>query len=256
MDVDSTFYLPLLPILRQEAENNRNEEEMNKVVELEKLPRIEIVQNNNMFGFPIEAGRAVSHGGYLVRYSIYKGIYFLAIRDINSSEHDECERDTPFTFIISGDDKSSLDKLAIYTLGHLSTVKERISKGFSYDPDKNGLRFDLSLINSFVKDIVGIKSLIAITENGKVDISSKEHYLVIPMGISKDLALKEQDLLPHQSTVIPLPEIAQLDNHQNVVELLVEAVSKRKERFSKAQMLGCIGGATLLGIVIGYCLSK
>lgn len=187
-NVEATYFLPLLPMMKQ-----RNKpEEIQKISELEQLPKIEIISQNNLFGFPEEGKIMFSHGGYIAIYrTISNGDACFALRDIHSSTQDEEGRNTPYNIIIvaSGlEDIKLLDNFAISFIPNSKKYIKFFSALFSYDAIINGITFDLpALYNNIKKSHSKPSSILGHQKQPIV-------YLMVDSSQSLSIAMKEQQL--------------------------------------------------------------
>lgn len=147
---DFTYFLPLLSVWKTGAKVEYSD----KLKQVEGLQLIEIVTNNNDFGFPAQAKNLFSHGGYRIIYqTLQNGDTCLCVRDVKNDAKDEENRDTPFNILItaSGDkDVKRLDAFALNFLSHMNELYESFTHLFSYAPIVNGLKFSLALINELL----------------------------------------------------------------------------------------------------------
>lgn len=182
----ATYFLPLLPVLKRK---NRPED-AEKISGLESLPKIELIHHDNRRGFPEEANIMFSHGGYLNIYRTLKnGEACLAIRDLESATKDEEGRATPFNLLLVADSQPSiktLDSVALYCANHNEDSKVILSSLFSYDPEANGIKFNLQEI---LKWMGGIDTTIEF--NHYPDII---HYIIIASESQIQISINEQNL--------------------------------------------------------------
>lgn len=182
----STYYLPLLSIMKKR--NNPAEQE--HIVALEKLPRVELINQENDWGFPEECNKLFSHGGYTIIYrTLRDGKSCLALRNLMGSMKDEEGRSTPFNLLFiaeNTEDNYTLDKAAIYCKDHLQVINGILSPAIVYDATVNGLRVDLQNIYNWIDSLPDTTPLRHNTNRINYIIVSKEQMI--------DIVIKEQNL--------------------------------------------------------------
>ena len=207
MKEEKTYFLPLLPVLRKRAKENDDNELAERINQLESLPSIKILRNDETYGFPTEANNVISHGAYkIIYYGLQSGEYVLAIRDIAGEAKDESGRTIPFLIAIVGDDKTVLDKLCSYMISDMNSTEEFMSQLFKYDVDKNGICFRLQDFNNWRNKII------ATINTSIVDVSNNKAFVLIPDGLSKNIAIKEQSLQNKKVQGIMLSELESFIN--------------------------------------------
>ncbi len=220
MKETETYFLPLLPVWKKKAIDNNDNELSAKVNYLESLPSIKILKNDDVYGFPKECGNVISHGAYkVIYYGVQSGEYVLAIRDIAGMAKDETGRSIPFLIAIVGDDKTILDKICSYIIGNMDSTEKFLSKMFRYDADKNGICFCLQDFNKWIEEI-SAKTLAL----SKVDVSNDKAFVLIPDGLNKNIAVKEQSL---QNRKVKAVMLGELDAFLNEVDSKI-VISKKQ----------------------------
>jgi hypothetical protein len=191
------------------------------------------------------------------------GEAIFAIRDIESSSKDESGRTIPFLLVIVGNsesDKIVLEKVAAYAASHLESFSKKVSNLFSYDSEKNGLAFDLSTFTSYVSKIVERSSNSLLTMQGEVLLETKKAdvpLLILPEGINKSLAIQEQNLSGKKVKTVDLNDIIPLDNHDRLIAILKGRNSLTyKSIFSNRRVMYLLGGAAIIGFILGYFMAK
>lgn len=181
----ASYFIPLLNVWKK----SNKPENAEKISRAERLQHIELVTKNNSAGFPTECSLMFSHGGYKAIYrTLNDGRVCLCIRDIQNGMKDEEGRDIPFNFMFLADGQESIKKLDGLALEYLSKSKEidvLIANAISYDYKVNGVKFDLSkldtLVSSVYKDTPRLYH-----QAGTID------YLKIGFRNQVSIALKEQ----------------------------------------------------------------
>lgn len=182
-----TYYLPLLGVMK--AKNKPAEADIIK--ELEALPQIAIMRNDNSCGFPEECSILFSHGAYLVIYkTLQDGRVCLSVKDVPGKEKDELERDIPFNllFIAEGEECiRKIDNLALSLKDDYVKWINYFSGLFSYDYKVNGIKFDLP----------GVINKINTISDYDLELShncGRLTYLMVSSIKAIDIAFKEQKL--------------------------------------------------------------
>ena len=200
MSSEHTYFIPLLPVWKKRAESG-DSSLTEKVESLEKLPKINILTMETNYGLPTSARTLISHGGYKIYLSLCDtGESIFSIRDIKSNNLDESGRATPFLFLAVGTteaDKQVLEKLAAYAVSHTKAFSSNLADLFQYDNKCNGISFNLKGLNNLIESIARNHSNSFTTRSGNVTVELKNgeiSLLVLPEGIDKTTAIKEQNL--------------------------------------------------------------
>lgn len=262
-DVEATYYLPLLPILEERANDDI---EVSKTLRyLKSLPEIKQLSAVETYDLPISARTMFSHAGYKLIYRHLEGSYYaLALRDISNKNNDEHGRAIPFMFVITGDtaeDIKSLDILATYFATHIKGVEAVISKYLYMDIDKNGLKFEVAKFNDWINTIIRDNhSSVLSTVNGKKHISSKENsvaLLVIPEGISEQKAITEQKLDNMNIISVKEIEILSKEDPERLVNQTLALIEKLKaERKQNVFIKKGIIAAGVVGFLLGMLICR
>lgn len=215
-----TFFIPLLPVWKKKAIDNNDDELAARVNHLESLPSIKILKNDNGYGFPKESGNVISHGAYkVIYYGVQSDEYVLAIRDIAGMAKDEAGRSIPFLVAIVGDDKAGMDKICSYMIANMESTENFLSKMFRYDADKNGICFCLQDFNKWIEEISTKTEALS-----KIDVSKDKAFVLIPDGLNKNIAVKEQSL---QNRKVKAVMLGELDAFLNEVDSKI-VISKKQ----------------------------
>lgn len=259
---NKSYFFPLLPIWKKNALAG-DESFASRVESLEILPMIQIITNDNSYGLPHSAKLLFSHGGYkLVLATADTGELIFSIRDVEGVTKDDSGRKIPFLLIIVGSsesDKKLLETVAAYAASHLETFSKKISILFDYDSEKNGISFDLATLTAYLNKISKESNNSLLTLHGEIVIGRKNAQiplLVLPEGIEKQIAIKEQGLSGKQVNFVDLLDIIPLDNHDKLVAIIKRLKRNRSTPFSDWKVLCLLGGVALLGFVVGYIIAK
>lgn len=264
-DVDATYYLPLLPILEEQAKEDA--EAANKLEQLKCLPPIKQLSAEESFFLPVTARTMFSHSGYKLLYRHLEGNYYaLALRDLSSTKKDEYNRSIPFMFVITGDtaeDLKSLDSLAVYFASHIKSVEVMLSKYLYMDYEKNGLKFELKKFNDWILSLLSKVDCVLPTTCGNIHIHARNNaaaLLVLPEGISMEMAVTEQKLNNMEIKSVKEIEILAKDDPDRLVKQMIKLtedleterqLNLRIKKFVFAVGIVCF----LIGALIAGCCS-
>ncbi len=182
----SAYYLPLLPIMKKRG----IPEEKQKIEELEKLDKIQIITKDETYDLPYNCKSLFSHGGYIIMYRTFNdSSVCLAIRNLSSSMKDEEGRSAPFTLLFVADtptDVRLLDNVATYCLDHSQDLNNILSPAIVYDVTVNGLRADLFKIYDWIISCQESEQFIHVS--GVID------YVMLSTLSSLSIVLKEHNI--------------------------------------------------------------
>lgn len=221
-----SYYIPLLPIWKKRAESG-DSSLTEKIESLEKLPKINILTKEISYGLPSAAKTLISHGGYRIYLSLCDtGESIFSIRDIKSNDIDESGRATPFLFMAVGTtdaDRRVLEKLTAYAISHTKEFSSNIANCFQYDNKVNGLSFNLKALNNLIEKISNEHSNSFTTPSGKATVELKEgeaSLLVLPEGIDKARAIKEQNLQGKKVKFVKISSSGKAETERDITSIL------------------------------------
>lgn len=257
---ENTYYFPLLPVWKKRVETNNDTTLEEKILILETLPKIEILNDRSMFDFPENAKIMFSHGGYKVLYThLSPNEYILAIRDIEGEAKDEEGRSIPFSIVIAGssiEDRSILDRLSAYVASNLTTTCKIISAQFVYDAEKNGLCFHLENFNNWISRSIATSSGVvnSISRDYKIDAQKNEvALLIIPEGLTLGFAVKEQNLQEKKAIGIAINDVIPHDDQKKLLSIVKRMIQAQGSGIITNKTIWClIGGVALIGFFLGY----
>lgn len=260
MNVQATYYLPLLPIWKKKADSGEKKY-AERIKGLEELPKIQVLNASVDFGLPKDAETIFSHGGYKVLcISTTKGETLFAIRDVEGNSKDETGRSIPFLMAIVGntqEDKNTLEVLTAYVASHLGSFSKTLAGMFQYDADRNGVAFNLSALTNLIREIVKKHDNTFLTINDRIHVHSNEAaLLLLPEGITKQLALQEQKLSGKKVCTVGIECILPFDNQKRLISILQKAQGSKQSVLSDKRILYILGGAVALGFVVGLFIGK
>ena len=264
---EATFYLPLLPVLEERAQNDKNIAK--QVEELKFLPSIKQLSGNNAYGLPENANVLFSHAGYKLIYRhLQDDKHAIALRDITPETKDENGRTIPFLFVIVGDEKEDvhvMDCIVSYMVSNLRNVESVLVNTLYMDKEKNGLRFDLAKFNKWIKHIVkSTTSTIVPTLSGGIKVAgeyNKVALLLLPDGITEQNAIMEQKILNKQIVSVSSSEIISKEDPDKLVEMLMEVSNqlkdeKKRNAMMKKGMIAAGVGGFFIGGFLASCFHK
>lgn len=152
LQTEYTYFLPLLATWQKGSKP----EHIEKLKQIEGIQQIEVISKDNNFDFPTQAKNLFSHGGYRVIYlTLSNGDTCLCVRDITNGAKDEEDRDVPFNILITAsgnDDVKILDQFCLNSLNLSDGFYGLMSPLFSYDPQVNGIKFNIGKLNNTIYD--------------------------------------------------------------------------------------------------------
>lgn len=261
MTEEYTYFLPLLSIMRKEAEESSDEEQKKQVIHAEKLPKILMINRKENHGLPSNAIRFMSHGGYKLVYTMGDNAHtsMLVLRNISRDSKDESGHAIPFLLMIVADtreDIARLEQIAAYWSNHLQSVSKKIASLLGYDAQENGLRFSLKAFNEWIKTCETFATVR--TFAGEKAIISRPDWigiLIMSEGLSEAFIRKELQLEQKKGLFIRESWVCPLDDPKRMRHL--QATYNAQERLKKAKIIGyTVGGAVLAGLLAYWILSS
>ncbi len=257
----ATYYLPLLGIQRKRAVETNDEDALKEVERQDELPKIYCISLEKTYGFPRDATRLISHGGYkLVLTHTEKNTCTLVLRDICGIAKDESGRAIPFLMMIvadSSDDIIVLGKIAAYWSNHIATVSAKIASLLVYDSKENGLRFDLGDFNKWIKTCATHQNYVStIAKDVDVALSSGvvNDFILLPDGITKQFICDELGVSESGMRVIPYSKVYPLDDEEKTI-LMKELANEEQEKQRKKQLLYYFVGGVIVGLLVALLFS-
>ena len=202
-DVAQTYYLPLLPSMKQKADSG-DKVMQQKVEKLEELAKIKLLTKDSRYGLPVTADSLINHSGYKVIYMhLESDKYIVVLRDIQGKGKDENGRAIPFLLAIMCDaasDMPLMDKLATYLTCNTQSTENEFVSFLHYDVNANGLCFELKAICEWITTLpepVKIQTSLTKKEQicghkGKVAVvvaTTDKEYMTNELSISLPISL-------------------------------------------------------------------
>lgn len=262
---DAVYYLPLLPVWEERATKNNDSELTAKVAELKKLPMIEEMVEGRNCNMPKSGNLLFSHGGYkLILEHLEGDVHALAVRDIACKDKDESGRQIPFLFIVTADtlaEQRDLNKIAAYATSNMKTFSSVVASYFSFDVQKNGLRFDLREVTEWLKEVIKKSDAAEVpVVDRNVLVSSDKNkvaLLLLPNGMSVETACDELNLTNKEIVAVKSSEILPMDNVQLLIRNLRKFYEGKQDELDAERMkkrlreLGiAVGAGLLFGIIL------
>ncbi len=251
------YYLPLLAVQEKKAMDAKDETQLAFVNKAKTLPKMNLITNNNDYGFPSQAIPLVSHGGYDIIFSHMRGQeYALILRDIDSNSADESGRKIPFLFMIVSDTEEDSYKLAgisCYWANYKKSVSVKIASLLGYDNEYNGLRFALSEFNNWIQTISAAPNIIELV-NGKRKICPRQGdvaLLVAHSSITKEFINKELQLGKMNVNLVFSSKVLPLDNKAKIEEIKKKSVSVNASRRNRILWYAVSG--IIIGTLVYTC---
>lgn len=263
----STYYLPLLPIIEENAKNDA--EAQKEYEKLKDLPRIFQLSDTNNYKLPSSALSLFSHAGYKLIYKHLEGdIHALALRDIECGAKDETGRTIPFLIVITGDtpeDVKQLNYVATYFASYLKETEKDVSSFIGYDKEKNGLCFKLADFNKWLECIVKEnKSCKIVTEDSVITVRGAEGkvaLITLSGGIDLQCAVKEQSLMSNEIISVEMDKIVSKAETEEIINQLDKTTQELNRAKSLNSLMKKIAvaagiGGFILGAIIFSCSDK
>ena len=260
--VDKVYYLPLLPVLEEEAAGDP--ESKRQFETLNALPKICQLSDKNSYGFPSAGILLFSHAGYkIICRHITGSTYALALRDITCGAKDEMGRSIPFLIIITGDtsdDARKLDILAAYFASYLKDTEQTIASLIGYDIEANGLCFKLGEFNTWIAGILrGDHSVKVVTKEGVLRVESARGcvaLLCLPGGISEAYTAKEQHIDGYKINSVTMSDVISKSDVEQIINQLETVTAERdRAKASCGMMKKVAAGFGVVGFVLGLILN-
>lgn len=261
---EKKYHLPLLQRDKEEAIKKHDETLLKEVARQEQLPRILIPTQGQNCGWPTKANKLISHGGYSLIFTHLEDERFILARRKIAGEKDIYGRPTTFLFAFLCDEQADLPRLnalATFMAQYPRKSEKILSKALHHDPFENGLCFEQSKIQQWLKDAITecSNSNLKLTNGKEIQIiSSKDKIslLITPDGIKSMDTLDELSLgkkayyMFSESQILLSNKIETKEAH---IEkgLVVEQESKKK---SYLKVIGIAIAVLALGSLACYLL--
>lgn len=202
-DVAQTYYLPLLPSIKQKADSG-DKVMQEKFEKLDALSKIELLTKDCRYGLPRAADTLITHSGYKVIYMhLESDKHIVVLRDIQGKGKDENGRTIPFLLAIMCDaasDVPTMDKLATYLTCNTQTAENQFMTFLHYDVNANGLCFELKAMCEWIMALpksMRIQTSLTTKEpvfgqKGKVAVvvaTTDKQYLINELSLSAPISL-------------------------------------------------------------------
>lgn len=257
-DVAQTYYLPLLPSMKQKA-GAGDKAIQEKVEKLEELVKIELLTKDSRYGLPVAADSLITHSGYKVIYMhLESDKHIVVLRDIQGKGEDENGRAIPFLLAIMCDAASDIpimDKLATYLTCNTQSAENKFLSFLHYDVNANGLCFELKAICEWImalpkptmiqtsfttkEPICGHKGKVAV-----VVATTDKKYLTNELSISLPISL-----------FLPMGSYLPIENESQAADILNKWERNEQERKMRRNII-IAASALAAGGLLFYLLFK
>lgn len=255
---ESTYYLPLLPIIEGKATTDATAKaEYEALID---LPAMYQLSDKNNYHLPSQASSLFSHAGYKIIYQHVEGnIHALALRDITCGAKDEMGRTVPFLLVITGDtteDVRKMDILTTFIASYLIESEQQIASCIGYDKEKNGLRFKLKEFNSWIDTVLfENKSCAIATTESVIHVGGaieKVALLTLPKGISLQCAIAEQNINTRNILAIDMDKIISKTDTEKIISQLEQTEESLKRiESTNALLKKIVYAAGIVGFILG-----
>lgn len=259
MTESDTYYLPLLDIWKEQVANGNNKN-ASRLTEAEKVKFISILTADESYGLPDEATPLFSHGAYKLLYKVANtGEGLFAIRDIPCAMKDDNGRSIPFLLVVVADtdpDRKRLECIAAYAASHLASFCSVTSHFFEYDPKFNGVAFHLGRMNELMEKAAAESTGEVETVGGHLNLRDTTpgeiSLLLMPDGISRERAVKEQKIGLRKGRIIPVSSIIPIDDTDAAKRIRTIAATVARNRRIAQIAAGAGISAVLIALAIWY----
>lgn len=222
-DVAQTFYLPLLPSIKQKADSG-DKAMQEKFEKLDALAKIELLTKDCRYGLPVAADSLITHSGYKVIYMhLESDKHIIVLRDIQGKGADENGRAIPFLLAIMCDaasDAPTMDKLATYLTCNTQTSDNKFVEFLHYDVNANGLCFELKAICEWIMKLPE-PTKIQTSLTKKVSIcGQKEKIAVVVATTDKQYLINELQLSLPISLFLRFGSYLPIEDKSKVADIL------------------------------------
>ena len=257
-DVAQTYYLPLLPGIKQKADGG-DKAMQEKFEALDALTKIGLLTKDCRFGLPVAADSLIIHSGYKIIYMhLESDKHIIVLRDIQGSGADENGRAIPFLLAIMCDSASDLplmDRLALYLTCNTQTAENKFVSFLHYDVNANGLCFELKAICEW---IMSIKEFVPIqvSLDKKVPICGQRGKVaVIVATTDKQYLVNELSLSLPISLFLPVGSYLPIEDKSKASDILNEWEENERQKKMRRNIIIASSAIAAVGLLI-YLLSR
>lgn len=257
-DVAQTYYLPLLPSMKQKAESG-DKEMQEKVEKLDTLAKIELLTKECRYGLPSSADKLITHSGYKVIYMhLESDKHIIVLRDIQGKGKDENGRVIPFLLAIMCDDASdvpTMDKLATYLTCNTQTAENKFVEFLHYDVNANGLCFEFKEMCEWTKSLPApAKIQTSLTSKTSV-CGQKDKVAIVVATTDKQYLINELSLSLPISLFLPICSYLPNEDKSKAVEIRNKWEEQEREKKLRRNIIIAASAIAAGGLLL-YLLCK
>lgn len=253
---ERAYYLPLLDVEEQQANEENDEQLLAKVSRQKKLEQIGILTQTENYGLPKAANTLVTHGSYSLIFTHLEGTkYIIVVRGLNAKDS------VPFLLSImsdSTDDLPRMNRLATYIAANTETSKKELAACLHYDPAENGLCVELSQLNKWIESVAADRAndYFQTVEGTSVRLIARKNQislLLVPQGVTTGYAIRELSMSQEVDHAFCELNVLPKDSPKEALrrkELWEEEERRRKIRLMKYVAIGATAILLVGGLVI------
>lgn len=257
-EVAQTYYLPLLPSMKQKADSG-DKTMQEKIEKLDALSKIELLTKDCRYGLPRAADTLITHSGYKVIYMhLESDKHIVVLRDIQGKDKDENGRTIPFLLAIMCDavsDVPIMDKLATYLTCNTQTAENKFLDILHYDVNVNGLCFELTAMCEWIMALPE-STKIQTSLNKKVAIfGQKGKAAVVVATTDKQYLINELSLSLPISLFLPNGSYLPTEDRSKAADILNKWEEDERARKMRRNIIIAASAIAAGGLLI-YLLCK
>ncbi len=250
-EVAQTYYLPLLPGIKQKADGG-DKAMQEKFEVLDTLTKIRLLTKDCRFGLPVAADSLITHSGYKIIYMhLESDKHIIVLRDIQGKGEDENGRVIPFLLAIMCDEASDvplMDRLASYLTCNTQTAENKFVSFLHYDVNANGLCFELKAICEWIMSIKEY-ALVQVSLDKKVPIlGHKGKVAVVVATTDKQYLINELSLFMPISLFLPVGSYLPTEDRSKVAGILCKW--EKEERVRKIRRKTIIASVVIAAVIL------
>ena len=257
-DVAQTYYLPLLPSMKQKA-NSGDKIMQEKVEKLEELAKIELLTKDSRYGLPVAADSLITHSGYKVIYMhLESDKHIVVLRDIQGKGEDENGRAIPFLLAIMCDAASDvplLDRLATYLACNTQSAENKFLSFLHYDVNANGLCFELKAICEWITSLPEPTKIQTSLTNKTPICGCRGKVAMVVATTAKNYLINELSIALPISLFLPMGSYLPIENKVKAADILNKWKENERERKMRRNII-ITASAIAAGGLLLYLLCK
>lgn len=257
-EVAQTYYLPLLPSMKQKVDSG-DKVMQEKVAKLDELAKIELLTKDCRYGLPVAADSLITHSGYKVIYMhLESDKHIVVLRDIQGKGEDENGRAIPFLLAIMCDAASDvplMDKLTTYLTCNTQTTENKFVSFLHYDVNANGLCFELKAICKWMTTLPeSTKIQTSLTTKAPI-CGHKGKVAVVVATTDKKYLTNELSISLPISLFLPIDSYLPIENESKAADIRNKWEENERERKMLRNII-IAASAIATGSMLIYLLCK